>query len=121
MSVVFQFKNFKNRQKAGPEDYVWEQPTGKVMHPALRVLLSLLITLIFGGIYFYLELPAINIHAMEFYWFLFLLCVVYTISRILLGRVKAGGARGYLSYIKDTMKLPLIVTAALVVIWRPVQ
>ena len=116
MSVVFQFKNFKNRQKAGPEDYVWEQPTGKVIHPALRVLLSLLITLIFGGIYFYLELPAINIHAMEFYWFLFLLCVVYTISRILLGRVKAGGARGYLSYIKDTMKLPLIVTAALVVI-----
>lgn len=116
MSIVFQFSNFKNKQKKSQDDYVWEQPSGKVMPPALRILLSILITLIFGALYFYIELPAINIHAVEFYWFLFLLCVVYTISRILLGRIKAGGARGYFSYIKQTLKLPMIVTVVLVVI-----
>lgn len=115
MSTVFQFNTFK-RKKKSQDDYVWEQPSGKVMHPAVRLILSLLITLVFGAVYFYIELPAINIHAIEFYWFLVLLCVVYTISRIILGRIKAGGARGYFSYVKDTMKLPLIVAAVLVII-----
>lgn len=115
MSIIFQFKNFKDRQK-NQNEYVWEQPEGKSMSPVVRILLSLLITVLFGAIYFYIELPAINIHAIEFYWFLFLLCVVYTVCRILLGRIKAGGARGYFSYIKDTMKLPLIVIAVLVLI-----
>ena len=112
MSVIFHF----NKKQKDKDDYVWEQPSKTPLNPALRLLLSLLITALFGVVYFYVELPAINIHALEFYWFIFLLCVVYAISRILLGRVRAGGARGYLSYVRDTMKLPCIIAVVLAAI-----
>lgn len=114
MSIRFNFS--KHHKSPGKDDYVWEQPTKKVMPPALRILLSLLITIIIGAIYFYIELPALNIHAIEFYWFLFLLCVIYTISRIILGRVRAGGAKGYFGYVKSTMKLPCIIVVILAAI-----
>ena len=114
MSVIFHFN--KHGKQKGKDDYVWEQPAKQPMHPALRLLLSLLITIVFGAVYFYVALPAINIHALEFYWFIFLLCVVYAASRIVLGRIRAGGARGYLTYVKDTMKLPCIIAVVLIVI-----
>ncbi len=114
MAVIFHFG--KNRKQKDREDYVWEQPSRPTMHPALRFLLSLLITVVFGAVYFYVELPALNIHALDLYVFLFLLCVVYTVSRIVLGRVRAGGARGYLAYVKDTMKLPFVFVIVLLLI-----
>ena len=41
------------------------------------MLISLLVTLVFGAIYFYVQLPALNIHAADFYTFVFLLCCCY--------------------------------------------
>ena len=38
-----------------------------------RTVTNLLVTLVFGLVYFYLELPALNLHAEEFYVFVFLL------------------------------------------------
>lgn len=49
-----------------------------------RLLASLLITALVGFVYFYLSLPAINPHSSDFYSFLALLCVVYSISIFLL-------------------------------------
>ena len=51
----------------------------KPASPIGRVVLCLLITLLAGAIYFYINLPAINPHDGEFYAFLIFLCVVYII------------------------------------------
>ena len=40
--------------------------------PLARTLTNLAVTLVFGLVYFYLELPALNLHAEEFYIFAFL-------------------------------------------------
>jgi len=42
-----------------------------------KTLLSLVITAVFGFIYFYLTLPALNFQSSEFYLFAILLCAVY--------------------------------------------
>ena len=54
------------------------------MGPAGRLLASLLITAVVGFVYFYVSLPAINPQSGDFYSFLCLLCVVYSISVFLL-------------------------------------
>lgn len=60
---------------------------GKTRKPMGRtggMLLSLLITAAIGFAYFYVSLPAINLQSGDFYRFLGLLCVVYTICVFLL-------------------------------------
>lgn len=49
-----------------------------------RTILSLVITLIFGAVYFYIRLPALNPHTNAFYGFLALLCLVYVICVFLM-------------------------------------
>ena len=41
------------------------------------MLISILITVVVGLVYFYLQLPALNLHSAEFYAFVLLLCAVY--------------------------------------------
>ena len=43
-----------------------------------RKIISLIITLIFGLVYFYVALPAINIHNIEFWIFVFILIALYS-------------------------------------------
>ena len=50
------------------------------MGRAGSLLVSLLVTAVVGFIYFYVSLPAINPQSGDFYSFLGLLCIVYTIS-----------------------------------------
>lgn len=50
------------------------------MGRAGSLLVSLLITAVVGFVYFYVSLPAINPQSGDFYSFLLLLCLVYTIS-----------------------------------------
>lgn len=52
-----------------------------------RTAVSLVITAIVGFICFYLSLPAINLHANEFYGFLALLCIVYLVCVFLLSGI----------------------------------
>ncbi|MGE4277015.1 MAG: CvpA family protein [Lawsonibacter sp.] len=49
-----------------------------------RTILSLVITVVIGLIYFYVTLPALNFQASEFYGFLGFLCVIYVVSVFLL-------------------------------------
>ena len=49
-----------------------------------RTLLSLLITSVVGFVYFYVTLPALNLHDSQFYSFLILLCIIYTVCVFLL-------------------------------------
>lgn len=49
-----------------------------------RNLLNLLITALVGFVFFYVSLPALNLHDPDFYGFLGLLCAVYLICVFLL-------------------------------------
>lgn len=42
-----------------------------------KIFFCVLITAIAGFIYFYISIPAINLHSGDFYWFLIFLCAVY--------------------------------------------
>ena len=50
------------------------------MGRAGSLLVSLVVTAVVGFVYFYVSLPAINPQSGDFYSFLALLCIVYTIS-----------------------------------------
>ena len=52
-----------------------KKPMGRVG----SLLISLLLTAAVGFVYFYVSLPAINPHSGDFYTFLLVLCVVYTV------------------------------------------
>ena len=54
---------------------------GKTLGRAKRTLICLLVTAVVGFVYFYLELPAINLHAPDFYVFAFLLSVTPFLRR----------------------------------------
>lgn len=78
------------------------------------MLISLLVTLVFGAVYYYIQLPAINIHAVEFYTFVFLLCAVYCICSLLVTGFRAAGIRDYLKHLVKKCTIPVIVVAVLV-------
>lgn len=79
------------------------------------MLISLLVTLVFGAVYYYVQLPAINIHAVEFYTFVFLLCAVYCICNIFVTGFRAAGLREYLQHLIKKCTIPVIVVAVIVV------
>ncbi|USF25717.1 hypothetical protein N510_000629 [Firmicutes bacterium ASF500] len=57
-----------------------EKKQRKPMGRAGSLLVSLLVTAVVGFVYFYVSLPALNPQSGDFYSFLLLLCIVYTIS-----------------------------------------
>ena len=83
-----------------------KKPLGK----AGRIGLSLLVTVVVGFLYFYLSLPAINPQSADFYTFLALLCVVYTLCIFVLSAGDSGSvvrtpkekAREWLRFVKSS-------------------
>lgn len=79
-----------------------------------RTILNLLVTLVFGLVYFYLELPAINLHAEEFYVFVFLLCAVYCVcAAFTSGFQTDGGLKGYFGFVRKQCAIPFLTVVAL--------
>ncbi len=69
-----------------------------------RILTNLLVTLVLGGIYFYLTLPAVNLQNPEFYTFVLTLCVVYILTALVTSgfQVKQnGGFKEYVLFIRS--------------------
>lgn len=88
------------------------------MKAAKRILLPLLITVILGFAYFYVTLPALNLHNPDFYIFVFMLSAAYcVISLILNGQANLHDPRGMWASVKSTCKIPVLLCAALVVIY----
>ncbi len=81
-----------------------------------RNLYSLIITAVIGFLYFYINLPALNIHAQEFYGFIMMLCIVYTACMIILGGFRSRSVRDFAEYSWKQIKLPVIVFLAIAVI-----
>ena len=81
-----------------------------------RVLVNLLVTLIFGGIYFYLKLPALNFHSEEFYLFVFLLCAVYCVCAVFTSGFQGEGAGGYFRFVKKQCAVPFFLVIAMIAV-----
>ncbi len=77
---------------------------------------SLTGTALAGFIYFYINLPAINIHSEDFYGFIMLLCLVYTGCMIFLGGAKTRSVKEFITFSWKQVKLPFIVFVAIVVV-----
>ena len=89
-----------------------------------RLLVSLLVTALVGFVYFYVTLPAINPQSSDFYSFLGLLCIVYSISVFLLSArpsdnvVRAPRERliDWLLFVKKSCLPVLILFSAILVV-----
>ena len=100
-----------------------EKKTRKPMGRFASFLVSLLITAAVGFVYFYVSLPAINPHSGDFYSFLLLLCVVYTVSVFVLSvkpadnvvRTPAEKMKEWFQFIKKSC-LPVVVLFAAVIV-----
>lgn len=100
------FSQYQRPQKA-------RKPRKAIGNAFTRTLINLLVTLVFGFLYFYAELPALNFHAQELYGFIFLLCVVYCVSAVLTSGFQGEGVRGYAGFVKKQCKIPFFVVILL--------
>ncbi len=83
------------------------KPRKAIGNAFTRVLINLVVTLGVGWAYFYLRLPAINLHAEEFYAFAFLLCIVYVVCALITSGFQGTGFKGYVSFAKKQWYDPL--------------
>ncbi len=104
------FSGFASREHKPKKE---RKPVGT---PLTRTLINLLITLIFGAVYFYVTLPVINLKAPDFYVFALLLCAVYAVCAVITSGFQGDGAKGYFKFVKKQCRLPFFAAAALVVI-----
>ena len=90
------------------------KPRKAIGNAFTRTLLNILVTLVFGAVYFYLELPALNPHAEEFYVFVFLLCAVYCVCAVFTSGFQGEGVKGYFGFVKKQCTVPFLVFLALI-------
>nr|WP_325184715.1 CvpA family protein [uncultured Oscillibacter sp.] len=90
------------------------KPRKAIGNAFTRTLLNLAVTLVFGAVYFYLELPALNFHAEEFYVFAFLLCAVYCVCAVFTSGFQGEGVKGYLGFVKKQCTVPFLAFIALI-------
>ena len=93
-----------------------EKPPRKPMGKGIRILISLAVTLVFGLVYFYISLPALNLQDGAFYSFFFLLCLVYVVASLFTSgfRMAPGtGIREYARFVK-TQCLPVGILMVLI-------
>lgn len=84
-------------------------------------LISLAVTLVFGALYYYIILPALNFHSGDLYAFIIILCAVYAICKLFLtlGVVRKKGIEISVSSLKQLFSvatLPSIIAVAAIVI-----
>ena len=86
-----------------------------------RMLISLLITLVIGAVWFYVSLPAINLHNTSFYSFVFILLLVYILVFMIVLGMDTGSQeirlKDYLSFAKNQCKAVVLVVIALAAIF----
>ncbi len=93
-----------------------QKPRKAVGSKSKRIAINLLVTLLVGAVYFYLELPAINLHAEEFYGFVLLLCAVYCVCALITSGFQGEGAKGYFSFVKKQCTIPFFLVVGLMIV-----
>ena len=92
------------------------KPRKPIGNAFTRTLINLAVTLVFGLVYFYAELPAINLHAEEFYVFVFLLCAVYCVCAVITSGFQGEGIKGYVGFVKKQCTVPFLAFIALIAV-----
>ena len=120
------FNNFNNfSQDPNTGEYSWTPPrssgdkpkkTRRVFSRGASLLISLAVTLVFGFIYFYFKLPAINIHSGDLYLFIILLCAVYCVCALLLEGFRADGVKGYVAAARKKTAIPFYIVCLCIVV-----
>ena len=93
-----------------------------------RILMSIIITLIFAAIYFYITLPALNLHNTQFFSFIAICLILYIVVAMLLLGYDTGTAnislKDYIAFAKSQCKVVvggLLVLAALFVLGQVIS
>ena len=112
----FQWEGFNSgapSQKRPPKP---KKPRKAVGNPFTRVIINLIVTALVGFIYFYLELPPINLQSPDFYAFALLLCATYCISAIVTSGFQGQGAKNYFKFLKKQCAIPFFLAILLLVV-----
>ena len=93
-----------------------------VKSSASRILLSILITLVFAGVYYYITLPAINLQNPQFYSFAGLCLLLYIVVAMLLRGFDTASStaltlKDYVNFAKSQCKIVVAILLVLVVIF----
>ena len=107
---------FQVNMGGAPREPKPRKPRKAVGSKGARIAINVAVTLVFGLVYFYVSLPAINPHAEELYGFIFLLCLVYCGCAALTSGFQGEGAKGYFTFVKQQCKIPFFIIAALIAV-----
>ena len=91
-----------------------KKPRKAIGSPLGRTVLNLAVTLLVAAIYYYVELPALNLHSGSLYVFVILLCAVYCGMAILTSGFQGNGAKGYFGFVKKQCKIPFFLALAMI-------
>ncbi len=119
MPFSFHFGDFQPGGFSGGEGFTpppkrERKPRKAIGNAFTRTLINLGVTLVFALGYFYLELPALNFHAEEFYVFAFLICAVYCVCAVVTSGFQGEGIKGYVGFVKKQCLLPFLVVIVLI-------
>ncbi len=112
----FQWEGFNSgapSQKRPPKP---RKPRKAVGNPFTRILINLAVTALVGFVYFYLELPPINLQSPDFYAFALLLCAAYCVSAIVTSGFQGQGAKNYFKFLKKQCAVPFFLAILLLVV-----
>jgi len=93
-----------------------KKPRKPIGNATTRVLINVGVTLVFALVYFYLELPAINLHSEDFYVFVFLTCAVYCGCAVFTSGFQGNGVKGYVGFVKKQCLIPAVAVLALIAV-----
>ena len=115
MPFTFNFGGFNPGDfgQGGERPQRERKPRKPIGTPVTRTLINIAVTALVGLVYFYVELPAINLHAEEFYGFVLLLCAVYCGCALLTSGFQGEGAKGYFRFVKKQCTVPFFLAAGL--------
>ena len=106
---------FQFDPNAAPKPKRERKPRKSIGSKGGRIAVNTLVTLLVGAVFFYVQMPAINLHAEDFYGFVLLLCVTYCICALFTSGFQGTGAKGYFTFVKKQCTVPFIVMALMII------
>ena len=84
-----------------------------------NILVNLIVTIVAGFIYFYVELPPINLHSAAFYSFFLFISAVYCVTAAITSGIyrQAENGKTFWKLLKGSCMVPLVVIGAVFVIY----
>ena len=108
------FQGFARKNPFAGKPKREKKPRKAIGSPLGRTVLNLAVTLLVAAIYYYVELPALNLHSGSLYVFVILLCAVYCGMAILTSGFQGNGAKGYFGFVKKQCKIPFFLALAMI-------